>query len=810
MMRSMFTGSLWQDVRNGCRSMMRMPLVASVIVLSLAVGIGVNTAVFSWIQLFVFNPLPGVRGGGNLQLVEPRAETGSHPGTSWKEYLDLRERLTAFEGLVAIRSIPVNVGEAGRTERTYAQFVSENYFAVLGLTPALGRFPTPQEVAPSVGAGFAVISHDYWQAHMGGAADVVGRSLRINDRDVAIVGVTPRGFQGTILGLQFDLFLPSMLAPTIFPGTRELEDRSLRGYSMLGRLASGASAAQAQAELGAAMTDLARTYPETNATMTADVLPFWKAPRGPQGMFLNALLLLQGVLLLLLLAVCGNTANLLLARVSARQREIGVRLAIGASRGRIVRLLVAENLALALPGAALGVLIAAWGTQALRNVPIYTALPVKFQTSVDWMGLAFATVLAIACAIAFGAAPAAQLSRLDPHLALRLGARTAARSRLRQLLMATEVALATAVLIVAGLFLQSFQDTRDIDPGFRRDGVLLATYDIVGRDVEPAEAREFARRVLDELRSVPDVGSAALSTQLPLDIHGMPLRNFVVEGRARPDGRQDRALSNTVSPGYFDTMAIPFVAGSDFADLSDTTRPPQVVVNEEFVRRFLEGMPPVGRKVDARGGSFQIAGVVKDTTYESFGEPPKPMMYFSYRDRPSPMAEIHVLTRAGSETMVASHIRRIVRALNPTLPVYNVRTMTEHVETNLFLRRIPARMFAVLGPLLLALAAVGIYAVVAYSVAQRTTEIGVRLALGATPRRVVRQIILGSLNVVAIGAAVGWFLVWIVNAHINRGPLSLPAFVGVPLVLLTVATLACWIPARRAAATDPMLALRRE
>jgi hypothetical protein len=266
-----------------------------------------------------------------------------------------------------------------------------------------------------------------------------------------------------------------------------------------------------------------------------------------------------------------------------------------------------------------------------------------------------------------------------------------------------------------------------------------------------------------------------------------------------------------VSPDYFATLGIPLLAGEGFAPMTDTTRPPQVVVNEEFVRRFLEGLESVGRTVEARGSSFVIAGVVKTTTYETFGEPAKPMMYFSYRDRPSPMGEIHLLTRAGAETAVASHVRRVVRELDPTLPVYNVRTMTENVETNLFLRRIPARMFAVLGPLLLALAAIGIYAVVAYSVAQRTTEIGVRLALGATPARVVRQVVRESFTVVILGAATGWFLVWIVNAHINRsGPMSLSAFVGVPLLLLIVAGIACWIPARRAATIDPMLALRRE
>ena len=806
----MLPDALWRDVRHGLRSMARMPMLSAVIVLSLAVGIGVNTAVFSWIQLFVFDPLPGVRASGSFHLAEPRAETGSHPGASWKEYTDLRERLTAFEDLLATRMAPLNVGEASRTERTYAQLISANFFTALGLKPALGRFVRPDEVAVAGGAAVVVISHDYWQARMAGTPDVIGRTLRVSDRDLAIIGVTPEGFQGTVLGLQFDLFVPATLAPVLITGSRELDDRNMRGYSLMGRLKPGASIAQAQSQFDTAMADLARAYPDASANMRGEVLPFWKAPRGPQGMFLQALLVLQGILLLLLLAVCGNTANLLLARVSARHREIGVRLAIGASAGRIVRLLITESLVFAVPGAALGGLIAVWGTQALRNVPIYSGLPVKFQTSVDWMGLGFAAVLAIACAVVFGAAPAAQLSRLDPHVALKTGARAVSRSRLRSVLMAAEVALALAVLIVAGLFLQSFRDTRDLDPGFRRDGILLATYDIQGRDVTEEEASSFAKRLLERLREVPDVTAAALATNVPLDIHGMPLRGFVLEGRARPDGREDRSLSTVVSPDYFATLGIPMVAGEGFAAMSDTARPRQVVVNEEFVHRFLDGGDAIGRKLQNWDRTYVIAGVVKTTTYDTFGEAPKPMLYFSYRDRPSPMAEIHLLTRPGAEAMVAPHVRRIVRELDPSLPVYNVRTMTDNVETNLFLRRIPARMFAVLGPLLLALAAIGIYAVVAYSVAQRTTEIGVRLALGATPSHVVRQVVRQSLKVVAIGAGIGWFLVWIVNAHINRGPLSLPAFVGVPLLLMIVATVACWIPARRAAATDPMIALRRE
>ena len=544
----------------------------------------------------------------------------------------------------------------------------------------------------------------------------------------------------------------------------------------MGRLKRSANRAEAQAQFDAVMQELAQSYPSTNRTMNGEVLPFWRQPRGPQRMFLQALLLLQGVMLLLLLAVCGNTANLLLARATARQREIGVRLAIGAGRWRIVRLVIVENLVLALPGAVLGGLIAVWGSQALRSVPLTTALPVRFQTSVDLAGLAFAALLGIGCAIVFGAAPALQLAGIDPQLAMRSGERTVSRSRLRNGLMAAEVALAIMVLIVAGLFLQSFRDTQSTDPGFRREGVLLATYDLAMWKL--AVARDFARRLIEKARALPGVQAVSIAVSVPLDIHGMPLRSFVIEGRAGDPRVLPRAEQHR-SPDYFRRWESRSRGEGFRGDVSRHAPPPQVVVNEEFVHRFLS-TGTIGRGLKPRT-ALRHRVVVKTTTYDAFGEAPTPMFYFSYRDRPAAMGEIHLLTRAGAEAMVAPHVRRIVRELDPSLPVYNVRTMTDHVETNLFLRRIPARMFAVLGPLLLALAAIGIYAVVAYSVAQRTTEIGVRLALGATPSLVVRQVIRESLKVVAIGAAIGSILVWIVNAHINRsGPFQVGAFVGVP------------------------------
>ena len=712
--------------------------------------------------------------------------------------------------LFAYRMVPFNVGESGRSERTHGLLVSGNYFSALGLKPALGRFLQPDESTSAGGAPVVVISYSYWQTRLGGSPAALNHTLRVNDRQLTIVGVTPERFQGTVTMLTFDLWVPATMAPDLFAGSRELEDRGQRGYNVAGRLAPAATRKAAQSELETAMGQLAHDYPESNRTIRGEVRAFWQAPRGPQQFFVSALALLQAVLLLLLLAVCGNTANLMLARASSRYREIGVRLTLGAGPWRVVGLLLTENLLLALLGAALGAAIAVWATDALRAVPMIASVPVKIVTGVDALGLTFALGLGLLCGLLFGIAPAAQLATVDPQVALRSGARSAGRNPLRNGLMAAEVGLALVVLMAAALFVRSFSDTLNTDPGFRRDGVLLAEYDLYGRNLDDQAVRNFTTQLLTRVRALPGVEAAAIASQVPLDIHGLPMLGFTLEGRARSDAAPDRALSNIVTPEYFRTMGIPLRAGHDFAPLEDTVTPRQVIVNEEFVRRYVGDAEPLGRRLESRDRSYVIAGVVETSINDSFGEKPGPVIYFSYRDRPSGAGQIHLRTRPGSETLLGPEVERAVRAVDPAVPVYDVRTLTDHVDKNLFLRRIPARMFVVLGPLMLILAAIGIYAVVSYSVSRRTTEIGVRLALGATARRVVAQIVRDTLRVVGAGALAGWLLMFMVALHLLGGVISLPVFVGVPVVLLSVAAVASWVPARRATSVDVMVALRQE
>lgn len=794
----------------------RHPALSVVVVLSLGIGIGVNTVVFSWLQGTIVHPLPGVPGSSQLYFVEPRSETGAYTAMSWLEYRDLHARLKSLPDLVALRMAPFYIGESGHIERTYGQLVSGNYFSALGLRPKFGRLFRAEDTERPGSEPVAVISYSLWETRYAGASDIIGRTIRVNGCELTIVGVAPPRFQGTTLGLNFDLWVPATMAAALIDGSVELQNRASREYQAMGRLGQGATEAMARSEVNTAMAQLAQEFPESNRNLRADVLTLWQAPRGPQRLFAAALGVLQGLMLLLLLAVCGNTANLILARASARTREMGIRLALGASPWRTARLLLSESLLLAVGGGVVGFAIALWWTPTLIALPL-SGLPIRFQIQVDVSALVFAIALGVACGVLSGAAPALQVSRLDPHVAFRAGSKTASRSRLRNSLMAVQVALALVVLIVAGLFVRNFAATHSTDTGFRREGVLLAAYDLNGRPMpqdRAAFARSFAAQLLFRLSAVPSIEAAAISSSIPLDIHGLPSRSFTLEGHVRTDGTLDEALTNTITPGYLALMTIPLVAGRDFSPLNDAAAPPQAIVNEQFVRQYLDGAPPeraIGRRLQNRSTTYVIVGVARNSLYNAFGEPATSIIYLSYRDRPLLNGEIHVRVRTGSEAAVTADVRRVVHDLDPDLPLFNIRTLVDHVETNLVFRRVPARLFGILGPLLLVLAASGIYAVVSYTVSLQSREVGVRMALGATARRVVGEFMTENLAVVFVGAIAGWLFTLVIALDvIGVDTVDAGAFGGIPLLLLVVAGVACWIPARRATVIEPMTVLREE
>ena len=802
---------MFSDLKFAFRQFRQTPFLSAVIILSLAIGIGANTVVFSWLKSAVFAPLPGV--AAPVLLLETKDDTGNYVSTSWLEYRDLREMLPSFEAVAAQRMRTFHLGDSEREARAFGQLVSANFFTMLGVRPEVGRFFRPEEVASAGSAPVVVISHDFWRGYFEGAPDVVGRLLKLNGRTLTVIGVAPAGFQGGMNNLSFDLWAPATMAAELIPASSELSQRSNRAYLMLARLRPGVTAAQARGELNAAAQRLKQDFPDTNRGLGYALLPLWCSPRGGQAI-VASLGVLQLFATLILVVVCANTANLLLARASVRRGEIGVRLAIGAGPGRIIRQLLGEAVVLALIAAAGGFLCALWGIDALVAIPLHGSLPLRIAPELDWMSLLFAASLGATCGVAFGLAPALQLARGDVQHALRGGrGMSGGRSRMRDLLVGLEVAVALVVLVLAGLFLKSFHNSLGARPGFDADRVLLVSLDLGSRGYNGQTGGALLDDLLQRLNELPVVEHAAAANAFPLDFRGISTGVISVEGQ--PFDPDRKILYYNVTAGYFASMGIPLVAGTDLAARPRSHLPPDAVINEEMARRYWPGQSAVGHRFEVSGTTYVVAGVARGPKLERLNEPPKPAAWLTMRGLFVSYPYLHVRVAQGDPRAQISAIRGVIRKLDADLPALDAHTLASHVDNNLFMQRVPARMLAVLGPLALALAAVGLYAVLAYAVAQRTQEIGVRLTLGATPAGIMGLMLWQQLRIVLLSAAGGWGLAlllgWFLRDLFVGVPFGDPLiYTGVPLLLLAVAFLACWIPARRATKVDPMVALRAE
>jgi putative ABC transport system permease protein len=799
MRRAEWIAELGQDLRYALRHLRANPGFAAVAVLTLALGIGASTSIFGIANAVLLRPLPFPEPGRLVRMYETNPTTQTF-SASEPNYLDWRVRNRSFAELAAWTFRSASLIGSGEPEQLQAIAATHTFFRVLGATPLLGRTFLEEESRPGGSTRVAVLSYRLWQRRFGGDAGIIGRSIVLDGDAYQVVGVMPASFDTP--GLT-DVWVP--LAPAL---TSPRADHRL---SVIGRLKPGVTLAQASSDMAAVARQLAQQYPESNKDWGTNLLSFddWIVGRQLRA---RVIVLLVAVGLLLLMA-CVNVANLLIARAVGRGRELSVRAALGAGRGRIVRQLLTESVALALIGAAVGVAFAAAAVPVLRRAG-GTAVPRLDEMNVDWRVLAFGIAASLLTGVLFGLAPALQASRASLHDLLRSGARVAGAGGLRRALIVASVAMAMLLLVGAGLVGGSFLRLMRVDPGFRADGVLTASLSLTGERYDEAAQRvAFYADVMRRLASIPGVTAVGATNIAPFS-GGSTAIPFTPEGRAPAAGEYLQANWRSVTPGYFAALRLPLRRGRLIAETDAESAPPIVVISETMARRIWPGEDPVGKQIRPQGNKnlWTVVGVVGDIRDQTLEQEPEPVMYLSYQQVAWPSMWLLVRT-AGNPMSVANAVRREIWAVDKTLPVANVQPLSQLVTDVAAQPRLTMLVFALFAAAALTLAVVGVYGIVAYGVTQRTRELGVRLALGARPAQIVGLVVRHGVGLAALGIAIGLGTAYALSRYLASilfgvRPTDALTYAGVALVLAACAALASLIPARTAARLDPVLALR--
>jgi predicted permease len=832
--------NLWQDIRYGFRVFRASPGFFAVAVLSLALGIGANTSIFSVVNAALLRPLP-VTEPDRLVFVFNGSQTNPYSTSSYPDYLEYREKNEVFSDVLSYSSITVSARADDQTDLLSGSIVSGNFFDVLGVRAALGRTFSPEEDQTPNTHRVMLISHGLWERRFGSNPGTIGQQVSLNGHAFTIIGVTPAGFNGPEVLETNDIYVPMMMQAVVrpprggFSGDMNpdlLTRRGSRWLRIIGRLKPDVSIEQAQAAMTTAAAQLEQAYPDTNRDTLATVFPVSKVDPRAYTQLISVAGLLLAVVGIVLLIACANVANLLLARASGRRKEIAVRLALGASRSRLVRQLLTESVLLSLAGGVGGLLLALWTNDLLKTAtPPDGIFSFTLDYHLDGRVLAFAFLLSLATGVIFGLAPALQASRPELVAALKDEDSAAAQGRrrlnLRNLLVVAQVALSLVLLIGAGLFLRSLNNAQSIDPGFDAERVLNAQLNINLLRYTKAQGEEFYRQSVERVEALPGVESATLARVVPLTGGGRT-SSLLIEGQQGSDnvnrsegtGLQDNpntVNTNVVGPKYFQTMGIALLRGRDFTAHDNEAAPRTAIVNDAFARKYFDGEEAIGRRVSFRGAQgpwSEIVGVVRDSKYRTLGEAPRPTAYVPLAQNHETGMALHVRT-AGDPSSVAGAVRREIQSLDQNLPVTSLQPMSDVVGSSLFAARMGAVLLATFGLLALLLAGVGLYGVMSYTVSRRTREIGIRMALGAQSGSVLRLVLNEGLRLVGSGVAIGL----VVAAGATRllasflygvSPLDGATFVAIPLVLALVALLASYLPARRAARVDPMIALRYE
>ncbi len=804
------------DLRYGWRLMLRRPGFTAVAVLTLGLGIGANVTIYSWIDALLLRPLGGVEGQDRLMVLAGTTRTRGDLSWSWPNFVDLRNgRPDTVADLIASRVVALNLRTTGDPERVWGQIVSGNFFDALGVRPILGRTFLPDENRTPGTAPVAVFSHAYWRNHLAGDPAIIGRTVTLNGRAFTVVGIAPPTFHGSAAGLAFDVWVPMMMQTAVMPGNR-LAQRGNGWLQVMARLKPGVPVARAQRDVDVLAARLAAAYPD-DAGRGARLYPLWKAPGTASAMMLPVLAVLMGVVGVVLIIVCANVANLLLARAVGRQRETAVRLALGASRARLVQQLLTESLLLAIAGGAVGAVLATWTAGILTAFLPPTRLPLAVDASVRGPVLAFAALVTLGCALVFGLAPALQGSTTRLVVALKeaAGAVGAAprRARVRQALVVAQVALSLVLLVSAGLFLRALGRAEAVDPGFSLRRGLVASLDLLPAGYDAAKGTALFRDLLARVRLVPGVEGATMTSAFPLGLGSSSDFGARVDGYAPAPGEEMTVYFDRVGSDYLRTMGIRLVAGRGISDTDAAGRPDVGIVNQTMARRYWAGPSAVGGRIRVGGRAIEVIGVAADGKYGTLTEPPRNQLYLPVLQWYRPDTLLVVRTAAPQAAL--SGVRAAVHELDPNLPLFDAETVEDLLDASLFLQRMAASLLGGFGLLALLLATIGLYGVIAAAVAQRTPEIGMRMALGATRRDIVALVLTQGLLVTALGLALG-LAGAVATTRLFASQLAgvsatdAGSFTATSVLLALVAAGASYLPARRAASIDPLAALRQE
>jgi macrolide transport system ATP-binding/permease protein len=808
---------LLEDLRFGLRALLKYRAFTAVAVFSLALGIGANTTVFTLVHAILMRRLPVIEQDRLVEVYTRDSQTPGNWGSSFPNYLDYRDHTRTLSSLMLYTGVSLNLTDRAEPRMIMGQIASSNYFDTLGVKPIIGRTFLPEEDTTPGANPVAIVSYRFWQHEYNGDPNVTTRTLGINGRTFNIIGVAPRGFDGIDTLTATEIWVPFMMYRQVYNAPDLVEKRRSLLFSMVGRLKPGVTIAQANGDLNSIAQDLARRYPDDNRDRRISLSTVTEAaiPSSNRNQITDASLLLLIVSGVVAVIACGNVASLLMSRAAARGKEITLRLALGASRARLVRQLLTESLLLSLIGGAAGLLIAIWGRNLLWSMRPPTFRFAAIDLTLDRSVLAYTLMVSVFTGVIFGLAPALRATRND--LASDLKERTGKAAShsgpwsARSMLVMGQVAFSLVALVGAGLFVRSLRNAGQIEPGYDSEHLGFVLIDMASQGYKEDRGREFERQALDRVSQLPGVAAAAISKDWPL--HASYNRVMQLEGQPPDAGRS--VLVTFSAPGYFQTVATPLLRGRDFTDRDAKTAPLVAIVNESAARACWPGQDPIGQRVRFSPGAplAEVIGIAANANYEALGEKPQPLAYLSLTQYFFPLVALYYRT-PGDPALLLDTVRRTVQGLDHNL-LLQAETVHTTIQQSVWEQRLTATLLSLFGALALVLACIGIYGVVSYSVAQRTREFGIRMALGATPREVERMLVVEGIRLVAIGVLVGTAIAIFASQAVKSmlytgGSGDAITFILVPAILTLVALFACWFPARRATVIEPWVALRDE